>query len=118
MTERFAILLEIRRREVEDFVFLQKGVHLHARFETKKPAQLGGCERVRSICFERQTLERCSRQVLPLGFQSLRDVFRQFQFNLNASVLSSHYLKVQCPVGGILLRALREAPRLPEQRRS
>jgi hypothetical protein len=35
LTERIAILLELGPREVVDFVLLQKGVHLHARFETK-----------------------------------------------------------------------------------
>ena len=95
LTECLAVLLEVRRREVVDLMLLQKGVHLHARFETKKPAQLSGCERMGSICFERQALERCSRQVLPLGFQSLRDVFRQVQCNLHASVPSAHYLHVQ-----------------------
>src|ERR1019366_8779185 len=40
LAERFPVLLEIGSREVVDFVLLQKGVHLHPRFETKQPAKL------------------------------------------------------------------------------
>lgn len=58
LTERLAIVLEVRRREVVDFVRLQEGVHLHARFETKKLARLSGWEGLGSICFQRETIER------------------------------------------------------------
>jgi hypothetical protein len=37
-------LLEIRYREVVDFMLLQEGVDLHARCETKEPSKLGGRE--------------------------------------------------------------------------
>jgi hypothetical protein len=40
LAERFAVLLEIGSREVVNFVLLQKGVHLHSRFETEQPAKL------------------------------------------------------------------------------
>jgi hypothetical protein len=40
LAERFAVLLEIGSREVENFVLRQKGVHLHSRFETEQPAKL------------------------------------------------------------------------------
>src|ERR1017187_588467 len=40
LAERFPVLLEIGSREVVNFVLLQKGVHLHPRFETKQPAKL------------------------------------------------------------------------------
>lgn len=35
-----AVLLEVLRREVIEFVLLQEGANLHARFETKKSAEL------------------------------------------------------------------------------
>jgi hypothetical protein len=44
LTERFTVLLEIRYREVADFMLLQERVDLHARCETKEPAKLGGRE--------------------------------------------------------------------------
>jgi hypothetical protein len=47
-------------------VLLQEGIHLHACVETEKPAKLSGCERMGSVCFQCQTLERCSRQVFHL----------------------------------------------------
>jgi FAD/FMN-containing dehydrogenase/Fe-S oxidoreductase len=85
LTERLAILLEVRRCEVVDFVLLQEGVHLHPRFETKKSAQLRRCECVGPVCFECKAFERCTRQVLPPGCESLCDVFRQFQRDLHGN---------------------------------
>ena len=52
LTERLAVLLEVRCREVVDFVLLQKGVDLHARFETKEPPKLCSGEGTRPICLE------------------------------------------------------------------
>jgi len=44
LTKRFAILLEVRGREVVDLVLLRKGVHLHPRSESEEPANLSGCD--------------------------------------------------------------------------
>lgn len=52
-------------------------------WKTEKPAKLPGRECMRPVGFERQAFERCSRQVLPLGFESLRDIFGQFQRDLH-----------------------------------
>ena len=79
--ESFPVLFEICGRVVVDFVLLQKGVHLHSRFETEQPTKLGGSERVRPVCFKCQAFKRGARQVLPFAFQPVCDVFRQFQLN-------------------------------------
>jgi hypothetical protein len=81
--ESFPVLFEICGRVVVDFVLLQKGVHLHSRFETEQPTKLGGSERVRPVCFKCQAFKRGARQVLPFAFQPVCDVFRQFQLNLH-----------------------------------
>ncbi len=52
LAESFPALFEICGRVVVDFVLLQKGVHLHSRFETEQPTKLGGSERVRPACFK------------------------------------------------------------------
>jgi len=78
LAERFAVLIEVGRGEVVHFVLLQKRIHLHPRLEPKESAELSCREGVRSICFERQTLERSPRQVLPLGSELLHDVLWQF----------------------------------------
>ena len=64
--ESLAVLFEISGRVAVDFVLLQKGVHLHSRFEAKQPPKLRCGKRVRPVCFQRQALERGARQVLPL----------------------------------------------------
>src|ERR1017187_2029369 len=46
LAERFPVLLEIGSREIVDFVLLQKGVHLHPRFENKQPAKLSRRKRM------------------------------------------------------------------------
>jgi hypothetical protein len=83
LTERLAILLEVRRSEVVDFVLPQEGVLLHACLETEKPAKLRRRECMRPLGFERQAFEGCSRQVLPPGFESVCIVLRQFQRDLH-----------------------------------
>src|SRR5258708_6247835 len=62
VSKRLAVLFEIRGRVVEDFVFLEKGVDLHPRLESKKPPKLCSGQGMRPICFERRTLERPTRQ--------------------------------------------------------
>src|ERR1039457_2603480 len=83
LAESFPVLFEICGRVVVDLVLLQKSVHLHPRLEAKQPPKLCGGKRARPICFERQALDRGTTQVLPPGFESLGDVFRQFQRNLH-----------------------------------
>jgi hypothetical protein len=61
--ECLAILLEVGRREVVNFVLFQKGVHLHARFETGQPAKLSARKRVAPVGFECQAFKRCARQI-------------------------------------------------------
>jgi hypothetical protein len=87
LTEGLAILLEVRRREVKNFVLLQKLVDLHARLETQKPAKLPGRKCPRPVSFESQAFERGSRQVLPPEFKSLCDIFRQFQSDPRGNAL-------------------------------
>src|SRR5580692_12826144 len=89
VAERFPVLLEIGSREVVYFVLLQKGVHLHSRFETKQPAKLRRGKGLGSVCFECQAFQRRTRQVLPPCSESLCDVFRQFQRDLHGDVLQS-----------------------------
>jgi hypothetical protein len=67
LTERFAVLLEIRYREVVDFMLLQEIVDPHARCETKEPTKLGGREGPGPVCFEGQAFQGSPRQVLPSG---------------------------------------------------
>src|SRR5580704_9017255 len=94
LAESLAILFEISGRVAVDFVLLQKGVHLHSRFEAKQPPKLRRDERVRPVCFERKALERGARQVLPPGFESL---FRQFQLNRHRrTALNSLSLYMHC----------------------
>jgi hypothetical protein len=64
LAETFPVLLEIGNREVVNLVVLQEGVHLHSRFETKRPAKLSRGKRLGSICFECQAFQRRTRQVL------------------------------------------------------
>lgn len=71
------------RGEVINLVLLQEGAHLHSRLKTEKPSKLRGRECIRPVGFERQAFERCSRQILPPGFESLCNVFRQFQRDLH-----------------------------------
>jgi hypothetical protein len=71
LTERLAILLEVRRSELVDFVLLQEGLHLQACLETEKPAELRHRECMRPRGFERQAFEGCLVQVLPPGFESV-----------------------------------------------
>ena len=52
MTERLAVLLEVRCREVVDFVLLQEGVEMHPRLETKEPPELCSSEGTLPICLE------------------------------------------------------------------
>ncbi len=52
LTERLAVLLEVRCSEVVDFVLLQEGVELHPRLETKEPPELCSGEGTRPICLE------------------------------------------------------------------
>jgi hypothetical protein len=93
LAERFPILLKIGGRKIVDFVLLQKGVYLHSRFEPKQPAKLSRRKHVGSECLERQTFQRRPGQVLPPGFESLCDVFRQFQCDLHGAVLFLYYRK-------------------------
>ena len=83
LTERLAILLEVRRSELVDFVLLQEGVHLQACLETEEPAKLRHRECMRPLGFERQAFEGCWRQILPPGLESVRIALRQFQRDLH-----------------------------------
>jgi hypothetical protein len=87
LAERFPVLLEVRRREVADFVLLQKGVDLEARLETQQAAKLSGRQDMRPVGLKREAFEGRTRQVLPAGFQSLCDVFRQFQRDMHGDPL-------------------------------
>ena len=79
LTERLAILLKVRHGEVVDLVLLQERIRLHVGFETKQPAKLCGRNGTGPVCFECQAFKRRARQIRPLRFQSLCDVFRQFE---------------------------------------
>jgi hypothetical protein len=92
LPESFAILLEIRNGVIVDFMLLKKGVRLHSRLETKEPSELRGCQDASPIPFDRQTLERGARQILPPRFQSFGDVLRQLESNLHACPSSFDYL--------------------------
>src|SRR5580700_12055687 len=70
LAECLPVLLEIRHRQVVNFVFLQKGVHLHSRFETEQPAKLSRRKRLGPVCFECQAFQCRTRQVLPPGSES------------------------------------------------
>jgi len=49
LPKSLTVLFEIRGRVVEDFVPLEKGVDLHPRLESKKPAKLCSGQGVRPI---------------------------------------------------------------------
>jgi hypothetical protein len=66
LAECFPVLLEIRHRQVVNFVLLQKGVHLHSRFETEQPAKLSRRKRLGPVCFECQAFQCRTRQVTSL----------------------------------------------------
>ena len=85
--ERFPVLLEIGGGEIVHFVLLQKGVYLHSCFESKQPSKLRCRKHLGPKCLERQTFQRRPREVLPPGFESLCDVLRQFQRDLQGDVL-------------------------------
>src|SRR5579864_9023335 len=89
LAECLPVLLEISHRQVVNFVLLQKGVHLHSRFETEKPPKLSRRKRLGPVCFECQAFQCRTRQILPPGSESLCDVFRQFQRDLHGDVLQS-----------------------------
>ena len=68
-------MLVFRRREVVDFVLLQgrrpPACNVSKRRSLRK---LRGRGCMRPVCFERQALEHCTREVLPPGFESFGDV--------------------------------------------
>ena len=101
LPERLAVLLEILRSKVVDLVFLKESIHLHARLKPKQPPQLSGVERLGSVTFQRQAFQRRARQVLPLRFQPLRDVFRKVQRYLYERTLDA---LSQSPAAHILAR--------------